>query len=269
MPKTHAKHGQHTHRDVFALIALPILSFILSLIFRTNLLISSFLFFGLPSVYLSLRNHRPILKTLIFSFLLSVPLTFILDYLLVKDKAWYIVGTVFPYRLFGVVAIEQFFFGFFWIYFLISLYEFMFDRHTTPPRDHLISKRLILFSLLAFAVAFTMVLLIKQNAAVVVIPYAYLVLGVFLGIIPISVFLIYYPRLFFRFLKVTLYFFILAILMEYVGLTLHQWVFPGTHYVFKVNLLGFSIPIEEIFYYFILSTPGILTYYEFLSDDQK
>ena len=72
-----------------------------------------------------------------------------------------------------------------------------------------------------------------------------------------------------RFIKVTAYFLVLALLVEYVGLRLDHWNFPGLHYIWKINYLGHHIPIEELLFYFILSTPGILSYYEFLDDDRR
>lgn len=255
--------------DLFLLIAFPILSSILSIIFKTNLFISCLLFFGVPSIYLTFRNPRIAFKTGVFALIFSLPLTFIFDYLLVLDKAWYIVSSIFPFRLFGVVAIEQFVFGSLCIYLMIYFYESFFDRKISFKRDRILPKLLLIFALGAFAVVSIILLLIFMNSPLIVIPYAYAFLGLTIGVIPLVLFLYHFPHLISRFSKVTVYFLLTALLVEYVGLTLNQWIFPGVHYLWKINYLGFPIPIEELLFYFILSTPGVLVYYEFFDDDRK
>lgn len=251
------------------MIILPIFAFISILYFQTNLLISIILFFGLPSIYLSTNNPRAIVKTAIFTFLVSIPLTFIFDYLLVKDNAWYIVTTVFPFRLFDVVTLEQFFFTFLCIYFMISVYEHFFDRKTSFRKDQIISRRMLIFGLISFTAAFTLIGIILINNSTNIIPYAYAFLGMILGVIPVFLFLWHFPNFIWRFIKITVYFFIISLLMEYAGLKLNQWIFPGLHYIWTFKYFGFRIPVEEVMFYFILSTPGLLTYYEYLDDDRK
>lgn len=255
--------------DIFLLAVFPILFTVLSIIFKTNLFISCLLFFGIPSIYLTYRNPRIAFKTGIFTLLFSLPLTFIFDYLLVLDKAWYIVSSVFPFRLFGVVAIEQFVFATLWIYFMIYFYESFFDRKNTFKRDRVLPKLLLIFALGAFTIVSLMILLIFVNSPMIVIPYAYAFLGISVGIVPLFIFLYHFPHLTSRFFKVTFYFLLTALLVEYVGLTLNQWSFPGVHYLLKINYLGFQIPIEELLFYFVFSTPGVLVYYEFFDDDRK
>jgi len=251
------------------LLIFPIISITLSLIFQVNFITSVILFFGLPSLYLSIKNPRIIIKTSIFSFLFSVPLTFIFDYLLVQDNAWYIVQTIFPFRLLGVVAIEQFTFSFLWIFFVISMYENFFDRKTVLKRERIISRPMLLFGLLAILASFILMGLILVGSPAIVVPFAYAIFGLIVGIIPISLFLLHFPGFFLRFIKITIYFFLLSLLVEYVGLNLNQWTFPGQHYLWKIESLGFSFPIEEVVFYFILSTPGLLVYYEYLDDDRR
>lgn len=255
--------------DIFLLTALPLLSTLLSIIFKTTLFVSCLLFFGIPSLYLTYRNPRIALKTCIFALIFSLPLTFIFDYLLVMDKAWYIVSSILPSRLFGVVAVEQFVFGTLCIYFIIYFYESFFDRKNTLKRDRPLPKLLLIFALGAFAIVSLMILMIFVNSPTIVIPYAYAFLGITIGVVPLIIFLYHFPHLISRFLKVTVYFLLTALLVEYVGLTLNQWIFPGVHYLWKINYLGFPIPIEELFFYFVLSTPGVLVYYEFFDDDRK
>ena len=73
--------------DIVLMILLPIVAAALTLIFRTNFLISTLLFFGLPALYLSLRKPEIVPRSLIFTALFSIPLSIVIDYLAVMDKS--------------------------------------------------------------------------------------------------------------------------------------------------------------------------------------
>jgi len=81
--------------DIFILILFPILATFISLLINANYLVVTLLFFGLPSLYLSIRTRKRIAKTALFSLIFSVPLTIIVGYLASIDKAWYIKSTIF------------------------------------------------------------------------------------------------------------------------------------------------------------------------------
>lgn len=152
---------------------------------------------------------------------------------------------------------------------MVYLYESFFDRKISFKRDYVLPKLLLMFALGTFTIVSLMLLLIFMNSPLIVIPYAYAFLGISIGVIPLVIFLYHFPHLINRFSKVTVYFLLIALLVEYVGLTLNQWIFPGDNYLWKINYLGFQIPIEELLFYFVLSTPGVLVYYEFFDDDRK
>src|SRR5258708_34119229 len=88
--------------DVILLILFPIIASLYSLVFKFNLLVSIFLFLGLPSVYLSFRTPKAILRTLLFSLIFGIPMSIICDYLAYLTHMWF-VPTVFPFRLFGAI----------------------------------------------------------------------------------------------------------------------------------------------------------------------
>ncbi len=256
-------------QDLLILIIFPVLSTAISLALKTNFLVTSLLFFAVPSLYFAARNPRIFLKTSIFSLIFSVPITFIFDYLLVVDNAWHIVTTVFPYRLFNVVALEQFVFSFFCIYFMISVYEQFFDRKNRYSKNKPLPQLMRIFAAVTFLIVSIIIGLIFTKPSLLIIPYAYTILGVTICAIPAVMFLHRYPHLFIRFVKIAIYFLLLALLVEYVGLKLNHWNFPGQNYLSKINFFGFSIPLEEFLFYFVLSTPGVLSYYEFFDDDRK
>ena len=115
-------------KDFFILVLLAIISTTFLLTIKANFLLSTLVFFGLPSIFLSLKQPFKILKTFVFSFLMCIPFTFIFDYLIAKDRGWYIVNSVFPWRLFDIVVIEQFIWSFLYICYIVMFYEYFLDK---------------------------------------------------------------------------------------------------------------------------------------------
>jgi hypothetical protein len=93
--------------EILLLILFPVLSVILSLVIKANFLVSTLFFFGLPAIWLSSRTKMAIKKTVLFSFIFSIPLAIIVDYRAILDKSWYVPTTVFPFRLLDIIPIEN------------------------------------------------------------------------------------------------------------------------------------------------------------------
>lgn len=251
--------------DIFLLLLFPVISVILSLTIEANFLISTLLFFGLPSLYLSIRTPDQVKKVFLFSLILSVPLGVVIDYIATIDGSWFVPISVFPFRLFGVVPIEDLIWGFFLIYSIVIFYEHFLDK----GGHKLIDKRMkyLIWPLVILLLVFFILLFIKP--ALLIIPYAYLWLGVTLFLIPTIAFLSFFPRLLSKYVITASYFFILAIIFELTGLQLNQWVFPGENFIGWVELFGHRFPFEEFFFWFVMAAVSILTYYEFFDDDRK
>lgn len=178
------------------------------------------------------------------------------------------------------MAVEQFIWTFLWAYQIIVFYEYFLDgnKKTTlfklilrllKKKNEFVSKRMELFSLTLFIGLFAIILLVFISPSSLKINYAYFWLGLMFAVIPLLIFIINFPNLWLKFIKLTAYFFILAIITEFVGLKLNHWTFPGNHYLGMIGFFGYRIPLEEFFLYFVISTPAILSYYEFLDDDRK
>lgn len=251
--------------DIFLLILFPILSVILSLALKANFLTSILLFFGLPSIWLSIRTSAQVKKTFLFSLILSLPLGIFIDYIATLDKSWFVPTTVFPFRLFGVVPVEDLIWGFFLIYSIVIFYEHFLDK----GKHELVDKRmkylawpLIILMLVFFTLLFT-------KPELLIIRYAYFWLGAIFFILPTITFLSFFPRLLSKYVKTASYFFLLAVLFELTGLQLNQWTFPGQNFIGWVELFGHRFPFEEFFFWFVMGAVSVLAYYEFFDDDRK
>ena len=95
--------------DIYLLVAFPILALIVSLVFSTNFFVSTLLFFGPISLWLSFRTPRRVLKTLIFTVVFGLPMLIAGDYLALINGAWVIPTSIFP-RV-GIIVIEDLVWG--------------------------------------------------------------------------------------------------------------------------------------------------------------
>lgn len=247
---------------------LPLISSFLTIFLHLNFLASTVLYFAPPALYLLLKQKRQLKKILIFSSLISLPFTFILDYLITKDLGWYIVKSIFPVRLFHQVAIEQFFWGFLYTVLVVSFYEFFLDKKD-KKRVIPLSPDMKIFSRFIYAFLIVFIGIAAIFPDILYLKYAYLILGLFLGVIPFILFLSKFPIFIKRFTTVIFFFGYFTMLNEYVSLKLGHWTFPGTHFIGTLSFFGYTIPYEEAIFYFVLTAPILLAYYEFLDDDRK
>lgn len=247
------------------MILFPIVAAVLTLVFQTNFLTSTLLFFGIPSAYLSFRNPGVVLRNLV-AVTFSIPLGFVADYLGVLDKSWYVPTTVFNFRILDVVPLEDLIWGYLWIFFAIMFYEHFLDFGKRGDRISKDIKYLVVFALVLSTV-FSLLLLVRPG--LLRIEHFYLKGGVVLFLLPLITFLAFFPKFLTKYIKVGIYFFGLSLLFELVALHTHQWEFPGQHFIGFVDLLGLSFPFEEFLFWFVLGVSSVLSYYEFFVDDRK
>ncbi len=252
--------------DIFLLILFPIASVVLSLLLKANFLLTTLLFFGLPSIWLSFRTKHMVAKTALFSFIWAIPLTFFADYIATISGAWFVPHTVFPFRLFGVIPIEDFIWLFLASYSVLIFYEHFLDE----GKHELIDKRMkyLVWPWIIFALVFTTILFTKPD--LLKISYSYFYLGLFFIFLPAVSFLSVFPRLLSKYVKTASYFFVLALLFELTGLHLNNWIFyDNGYFIGWVELFGYRFPFEEFFFWFVIGAISVLSYYEFFDDDRK
>lgn len=166
------------------MILFPLISVVLSLIFKVNFLASILLFYGLPSLWLSLRTPAQIKKTFLFSLIISIPLGLFIDYLAIKDGAWFVPTTYFSFRLLGVIPIEDLIFGFFLIYSIVIFYEHFLDK----GKHELVDKKMkyLIWPIVTALTIFIILLINRPN--LLTLPFAYFWLGITLFFSPAIMF---------------------------------------------------------------------------------
>jgi len=251
--------------DIFVMILLPIVALVISLLVSANFFISTLLFLGLPTIYLTFRAKPMAKKASLFSLIFSIPAVVILDYIATVSKAWYVPTTIFPFRLFDIIPLEDFIWTFLFIYLVALFYEYFFQKGAKELTS-LKVKPLLYVSATALVVFFILYFI---NPDFLYVKYAYFWIGLVVFVVPTIVFLSFYPKLLFGHLKMIPYFCFLLIIHELVASHLRHWEFPGTNYIGWINFFGIPIPFEEFFYVFFAGAIGITTYYELFDNKDR
>jgi hypothetical protein len=252
--------------DYLVVIGMPLLATLITIVFKTNQVISLLLFFILPSVYLTIREPKFLRKGLII-ILATIPFCFIIDYFAIRDGSWW-VYSIFPVRLMNGIPVEDFIWCASWFYYIIIFYEFFIDQYHSQE-DAPINKRYkkLIFGWMASLLIF-LLLFIHINSYLE-IPYFYLVFTVALGIIPLSIALIKKPKFIPKYAKTIAYFFPVNFLHEISALSANQWFFPGNHFIGWVEITRFRFPFEEFILWMLLGASYLLVWYEYFVDDNK
>jgi len=248
--------------DLVLILVWPIIASFLSFLFKVNFLGATIFFLILPSIYLSLRDRKCVARAAIFS-LVSMPFAFALEYLAVKNGAWYFPKSIFSMRIFDTIILEVLLWHFVWIYLVIIYYEYFLDK---DAHTQLGSPRLK-YPLFSFMAVFILILFSAIYTLPVRIPYFYLILGIVMVAIPIIVVLFEFPKLLAKFTKVTLYFSYLYLTMDVTEIALGHWYYPG-QFIGWFELFGQRLPAEELIFWIILGAAAILSWYQYFDEKE-
>tara|TARA_Y100000034_G_C6889775_1_gene409137 strand:- start:155 stop:931 length:777 start_codon:yes stop_codon:yes gene_type:complete len=251
--------------DLIILLIYPIIASLISFVTNSNMFFSVLIFFGIPSIFLTLRAKKYAIKSLIFSFIIGLSLTIIIDYIAHFTRSW-LVSSMFNFRLLGYIPMEDLILGILYIYFIIMFYEYFLDKHVTKRYYNKNIKYLIIFLLILITLFFSILII---NPSYLNIPYFYLIVGSVMTLLPIIFILLKFPVLISKFFKTTAYFFFLTFAYEVTALKLGWWSFPGNEFIGWVTFLGTTFPFEELIFWIFLSAMAILSWFEFFDDDRK
>lgn len=254
-------------KDILAFLLFPLAGVVLSLALPVNALASTLVFFGLPSLYLCVRKPSAIKKALVFASF-SLPLMAVVDYVaeITGTWSWPLPDTVFPIKFLGEVSFEVLIWAFLHYFLVVMFYEYFFEHHHIKK---LWNKRTVQFVRYHLGIFVGFLVLLFLFPRYLHIPYWYLIFGVVFLVPPVIMEEIKYPRVFLKLLKASVYFVYLNVVYEITALHMGWWSFPSTQFVGWVTLAGVTFPFEEFFFWIVLFTLALLSYYEYFADDEK
>jgi hypothetical protein len=224
-------------------------------------LVAILLFFAPLALWLSYRTPGPIVRAAVFSLCAALPAGIITNVLGVQDRAWNVPNTLFPFRVLGIVPIEDL------VLFVLLAYTIvMFHEHFLHKSHRTIADHKMKYLLIPLFLVFSAFLIAVASDVEATIPYAYLWFSTLLVAVPVFAYLAAFPTHISHYIKVGAYFSALLLLFEFVGLHFRYWVFTGERLVGWIPLLGFRIPVEEFIFWCVLSSVAILSYYEFFDE---
>jgi len=235
---------------------------------NSNFFLSIIIFLAIPSVYLSIRNRKFVIKALIPALLISCPLMILIEYIGYSSLSWSFPESIFPFKIFGNVIFEVVLWAFFNSYFVVIFYESFLHHHFTKKFYGKRFKYLLIITLVAFSIF----CFIGFNKIFVNISYFYLIFGLVLFGLPIAIQFLNYShtkKLIVKMLKASAYFFYLSFIYEFFALKYNWWGFPGKTYIGWFEIFGVKFPLEELIWWILLFAFAILVYYEYFNDDEE
>ncbi|MFA5176246.1 MAG: hypothetical protein WC413_03240 [Candidatus Nanoarchaeia archaeon] len=247
------------------LLLYPIFACFLSFLLKANFLVSTLIFFGGPCLIFSFLDKKLIKKAALFSIILTIPVTIIVEYMAEITKTWVVPFSLFP-KLFNVIVIEQFLWGFLYSYFIVMYYEYFIEHKF---KDKLYSPNLKYLIIISCLAIFLFLIFLIINPIILNVSYFYLKMGIVLVLLPVLLVFLKCPNLYTKISKIIAYFFYFSFIYEITALKLGQWAFPSKQFIGWINIFGINFPFEELFFWMILTAIAILSYYEFFDDDRK
>ncbi len=217
-----------------------------------------------PVLYLSLRKKKNwkkvILATLIFGGLFGFLFEFIAEY----NKAYSVVSVMFPFKIFGVLPIDNVLGHMMMTLLTIVFYEHFIDSEL----NHHISKHLKYAILPALFAIVTMFVLFFFSPSLLHSNHPYFYMGL-AAIIP-PLFLGFTRPQFIRNMALTaVYFFFFYFVAEIFAVRLGYWIYPGNNYVGWITVFNTTFPFEELFFWMMFYSASLVSYYELFIDDHS
>lgn len=231
--------------------------------FKLSYLPSVLIYFGIPSIYITLRKKEIFRKTTLYSLLLVIPCVFIIDYIAIASNAWYEVSTLKIFLL-NILPLDSLIWGFLFGYFVISFYEYFLDRDKNKKK---FSKKIKYLIYIIAIISVIFGLIYSLNRELLSVRYFYFILIFTMFSIPAIGIIRNYPNLFKKVIYLGAYFTILLFIYELSAIYTGQWFFNG-EYLGMVTLFKISFPYEE-FLFMLIAPSAFIWVYEFFADDRK
>lgn len=215
-----------------------------------------------PVIYLEIRRKKDwpkiIISTLVFGGLFGFLFEFIAEY----TKAYSVISTIFPFKIFGVLPLDNVLGHMMMTLYTVVFYEHFVDREI----NHHISKHLKYAVLPAVFAIIAVIFIYFYKPTLLNSEYPYFYMGL-AAIIP-PIFLGFTRPKFIKNMAITaIYFFFFYFVAEVFAVSYNYWIYPGNNYVGWVSFFGITFPFEELFFWMMFYAASLVSYYELFIDD--
>jgi len=235
---------------------------VVGLCLKLNFLQFAFAFFGIPSIYFAVNLKGYGKKIEIEATILGFFMVFVFDLIAHSSNSWYVPG-VLGMRVLGKFPIDEFVFAFFYLFAIFTLYGTFFDKSKIKKISKSFKKLVYFGSFLLLLV----LILHTVSPQLLEVPYFYLFM-IMIFLITTAVGFACYPKIAGKISLLSTYLFLPAIAYELVALELGHWYFEKGYHIGYVNILNYSFPLEELFF-FPLAVTSILVLHEAFGDNKR
>jgi hypothetical protein len=230
------------------------------LLLRPGLFWSTLIIYLPPALlsFWAIKNSRK--KILIFSVISTVFFCLFFEFLVAVFNLWQTQNSVL--KIWGLVNIENVLFFFFHQIMIYSSYELISDGDEKSPISRNLIVLLVLYLLFDILVILTLIFL-RDNT---VINYA--LFGMAAVLTPMLALATAFGTLIRKVLIVTIIWLPALLINELCILKLGYIKYTG-EYLINFAILGTRLPLEEILFWIVLSTPAFLLGYEVFADDAR
>jgi lycopene cyclase domain-containing protein len=223
-----------------------------------------------PGLYLTLRkaNWRQAAQHATFALLIPFPFAFVVDYIGTVSNLWYVPHTFLPWRIYGVIPLEDFVWMACGVYTIITCYTFFSNK----AQDKLAPRKLLYFCAIAAIglAVFCMSSTVYPELFVWHGSFAYLTLGLTFAGIPTAILMMRFWRAYAKVGYLIVYFLFLTFLLEYTETFLGQWLFHGNYAIQKLTFFGTpGIPYEEFFFVGVVEVLAAVGFYTFFTERER
>ena len=230
--------------------------------FKLNFINFTVLFTVPVIIYLSLKLKKYFKKLLLEAVVISVPLEIILDSIAHLSKSWY-VPSVWGIRIFGDMPLDDIIWTFLYILLILLSYTYLFDHYKSKK----LKKSFKMMSLTFLILLLGFIFVNNFFPMILSVPYFYSILMAFSLIFTI-VFLAKHPKMYQNISLMALYLFLPSVFFEYVALELGHWYFDQGYHLAYITAGKFSVPFEELLFYFLAVTTTVLIH-EMFGDNNR
>jgi hypothetical protein len=251
--------------DFIVVVILITLATLYSIIIPKDIFIGKSLVCGafllVPSViYLGFRKPKNWAKILFASFIFGTLFGFIFEFIAEYNLAYSVVSTVHPFRILGVLPIDNVIGHTMMVLMTLVFYQHFVDTRT----NHKISRN-FLKALIPACVVLVGILILYIFNLLPQLRYTYAVMGSFAIIAPLYL-AIRKPQ-FIKNMAITgVFFFFLYLVIEIVAVRNNWWIYPHTEYIGWVELIGYRFPIEELLFWMLFYAATLVSYFEIFID---